>query len=301
MTNSFKTVALVGLFTDSRVAEPMIRLAEYLANAGITVLSNAATADALSARAVADNALSSNADLIIAIGGDGTMLHAAGLAAGGDVPLLGINRGRLGFLADVSPVDMLESLGQVLAGNYTSESRLQLQAKITAADGSQKTALALNDVVLQRRETGRMLDFETRIAKKYVNTHMGDGLIAATPTGSTAYALSCGGPIIQPRLDAIVVVPICPHTLSDRPIVIPADQEIEVKLLPREDTKAEISVDGHTLGEFGPDDKLLIGEAEHRITLIHPPGYDFYEILRSKLHWGRNVRVQHPPPDPDHS
>ncbi len=301
MTNSFKTVALVGLFTDSRVAEPMIRLAEYLANAGITVLSNAATADALSARAVADNALSSNADLIIAIGGDGTMLHAAGLAAGGDVPLLGINRGRLGFLADVSPVDMLESLGQVLAGNYTSESRLQLQAKITAADGSQKTALALNDVVLQRRETGRMLDFETRIANKYVNTHMGDGLIAATPTGSTAYALSCGGPIIQPRLDAIVVVPICPHTLSDRPIVIPADQEIEVKLLPREDTKAEISVDGHTLGEFGPDDKLVIGEAEHRITLIHPPGYDFYEILRSKLHWGRNVRVQHPPPGPDHS
>ncbi len=301
MTNSFKTVALVGLFTDSRVAEPMIRLAEYLANAGITVLANAATADALSARAVADNALSSDADLIIAIGGDGTMLHAAGLAAGGDVPLLGINRGRLGFLADVSPVDMLESLGQVLAGNYTSESRLQLQAKITAADGSQKTALALNDVVLQRRETGRMLDFETRIAKKYVNTHMGDGLIAATPTGSTAYALSCGGPIIQPRLDAIVVVPICPHTLSDRPIVIPADQEIEVKLLPREDTKAEISVDGHTLGEFGPDDKLVIGEAEHRITLIHPPGYDFYEILRSKLHWGRNVRVQHPPPGPDHS
>jgi len=279
----------------------MIRLAEYLANAGITVLANAATADALSARAVADNALSSDADLIIAIGGDGTMLHAAGLAAGGDVPLLGINRGRLGFLADVSPVDMLESLGQVLAGNYTSESRLQLQAKITAADGSQKTALALNDVVLQRRETGRMLDFETRIANKYVNTHMGDGLIAATPTGSTAYALSCGGPIIQPRLDAIVVVPICPHTLSDRPIVIPADQEIEVKLLPREDTKAEISVDGHTLGEFGPDDKLVIGEAEHRITLIHPPGYDFYEILRSKLHWGRNVRVQHPPPGPDHS
>lgn len=295
MTNSFKTVALVGLFTDSRVAEPMIRLAEYLANAGITVLSNAATADALSARAVADNALSSDADLIIAIGGDGTMLHAAGLAAGGDVPLLGINRGRLGFLADVSPLDMLESLGQVLGGNYTSESRLQLEAKITATDGSQKTALALNDVVLQRRETGRMLEFETRIAKKYVNTHMGDGLIAATPTGSTAYALSCGGPIIQPRLDAIVVVPICPHTLSDRPIVIPADQEIEVKLLPREDTRAEVSVDGHTLGEFGPDDKLVIGEAEHRITLIHPPGYDFYEILRSKLHWGRNVRVQRPP------
>jgi len=292
MSNSFNTVALVGLYTDSRVAEPMLRLAEYLAKAGISVLSNADIADTLSARAVADDALSGEADLIIAVGGDGTMLHAAGLAAGVDVPLLGINRGRLGFLADVSPARMLESLEQVLGGNYTSESRLQLEAKITATDGSEKTALALNDVVLQRRETGRMLDFETRIANKYVNTHMGDGFIAATPTGSTAYALSCGGPIIQPQLDAVVVVPICPHTLSDRPIVIPANQEIEVKLLARENTKAEVSVDGHTLGELTPDDRLVIRESEHRITLIHPPGYDFYEILRSKLHWGRDVRIR---------
>lgn len=292
MNNSFKTVALVGLFTDSRVAEPMMRLAEYLLKAGVTVLSNADKAEALSAQAVADDAISREADLIIAVGGDGTMLHAAGLAAGVDVPLLGINRGRLGFLADVSPADMLDSLEQVLGGNFSRESRLQLEANITAADGSEKTALGLNDVVLQRRETGRMLDFETRIANKYVNTHMGDGLIAATPTGSTAYALSCGGPIIQPQLDAIVVVPICPHTLSDRPIVIPANQEIEVKLLARDNTRAEVSVDGHTLGEFAPDDKLVIRESQHRITLIHPPGYDFYEILRSKLHWGRDVRIR---------
>jgi NAD+ kinase len=292
MNNSFNTVALVGLFADSRVAEPMLRLAEYLVEAGITVLANPDIADTLSARAVADDALASGADLIIAVGGDGTMLHAAGLAADVDVPLLGINRGRLGFLADVSPANMLESLDQVLGGNYTSESRMQLEAKIMAADGTVKTALALNDVVLQRRETGRMLDFETRIADRYVNTHMGDGLIAATPTGSTAYALSCGGPIIQPQLDAIVVVPICPHTLSDRPIVIPASQEIEVKLLVREDTKAEVSVDGHTLGELTPDDNLMIRESAQRITLIHPPGYNFYEILRSKLHWGRDVRVR---------
>jgi len=292
MNNSFKTVALVGLYADSRVAEPMTRLAEFLVKAGIAVLSNADIADALSASAVADDALSREADLIIAVGGDGTMLHAAGLAAGVDVPLLGINRGRLGFLADISPDDMLESLEQVLGGNFTRESRLQLEAQITTADGTEKTARALNDIVLQRRETGRMLDFETRIADNYVNTHMGDGLIAATPTGSTAYALSCGGPIIQPQLDAIVVVPICPHTLSDRPIVIPASQAIEVRLLAREDTKAEVSVDGHTLGEFDPNDKLVIRESEHRITLIHPPGYDFYEILRSKLHWGRDIRVR---------
>jgi len=150
----------------------------------------------------------------------------------------------------------------------------------------------LNDIVLQRRETGRMVDFETRIAGRFVNTHAGDGLIVATPTGSTAYALSCGCPIIEPLLDAVVIVPICPHTLSDRPIVIPADLDIEVKLLHRDNTKAEVSVDGHSLGELDPDDSLLISKSANRITLIHPPGYDYYEILRSKLHWGRDSRTR---------
>jgi NAD+ kinase len=152
--------------------------------------------------------------------------------------------------------------------------------------------MALNDVVLQRRDTGRMLDFETRIAGRYVNTHMGDGLIVATPTGSTAYALSCGGPIIEPSLDAVVLVPICPHTLSDRPVVIPANQPIEVTLLARDNTNAEVSVDGHPLGDLRPDDRLFIAQSSHRITLIHPPGYDYYEILRSKLNWGRDNRRQ---------
>ena len=128
------------------------------------------------------------------------------------------------------------------------------------------------------------------IGGRYVNTHMGDGLIVATPTGSTAYALSCGGPIIEPHLDALVVVPICPHTLSDRPIVIPADQHIEITLLEREDTNASVTADGHELGELRPVDRLHIALSASRITLIHPPGYDFYEILRSKLNWGRDSR-----------
>ncbi|MGI9262850.1 MAG: NAD(+)/NADH kinase, partial [Woeseiaceae bacterium] len=147
-------------------------------------------------------------------------------------------------------------------------------------------------VVLQRFNTGRILDFETRIADNYVNSHLGDGLIVATPTGSTAYALSCGGPIIEPHLDALVIVPICPHTLSDRPVVIPAAQGIEVALLEREDTHAEVSVDGHTLGELKPGASLVIEAAAGKTTLIHPPGYDYYEILRSKLHWGRDSRRQ---------
>ncbi|MFT5502164.1 MAG: NAD+ kinase [Woeseiaceae bacterium] len=293
MSKKFKTVALVGLISDSRVSEPMAALCSHLTGVGIDVIAAPDIAHRLPARAVSENELAEHADLIIAVGGDGTMLHAASLTGGGMVPLLGVNRGRLGFLSDVSPTEMLESLDDIIGGNFTSDSRLQLKAQLTRADGTEISAVALNDIVLQRRDTGRMLDFETRIAGRYVNTHMGDGLIVATPTGSTAYTLSCGGPIMEPQLDAIVVVPICPHTLSDRPIVLSADQDIEVSLLPREDTNAEVSVDGHSLGEFGTEDSLLISRAESRITLIHPPGYDFYEILRSKLHWGRDSRIDY--------
>lgn len=290
MKKEFRKVALVGLYADARVAEPMRRIAAHLTKAGLDVLSTPDISDQLSVRAVDADVLPDEADLIVAVGGDGTMLHAASMTGGADVPLLGVNRGRLGFLTDVSPNQMLENLDQILGGNYSRESRLRLAATLISSGGDEKTALALNDVVLQRRDTGRMLDFETRIAGRYVNTHMGDGLIVATPTGSTAYALSCGGPIIEPQLDAVVVVPICPHTLSDRPIVIPANQGIEITLLEREDIRAEISVDGHALGGFAPEDKLQIAPSASRITLIHPPGYDFYEILRSKLHWGRDSR-----------
>src|SRR5690606_36460719 len=146
-------------------------------------------------------------------------LFAAGIARAHGVPLLGINRGRLGFLADISPTDMRQSMDSVLAGDYTRESRLLLEARILAPGGAVTSAAALNDVVLQRRESGRMIDYETRISGHFVNAHSGDGLIVATAAGSTAYALSSGGPIIEPALDAVLLVPVCPHTLSDRPIV----------------------------------------------------------------------------------
>jgi NAD+ kinase len=292
MTKEFNTVAIVGRVEDARVREPTSILAAHLAKSGVQVIAKPGVSFESPVRIVDEAQLAENADLIIAVGGDGTMLYAAELGRERGVPLLGINRGRLGFLADVTPDEMLHSLDRILDGHYERESRLLLSARILAADGSVRVATGLNDVVLQRRETGRMVDFETRIANRYVNTHSGDGLIVATPTGSTAYALSCGGPIIEPALDAVVVVPVCPHTLSDRPIVIPANQEIEVRLLPQADSKAEITVDGQTLGDLNPDDRLLIAEAEKRITLIHPPGYDYYEILRSKLHWGRDSRVR---------
>jgi len=290
MNTQFPNIAIVGRHEDPRVGEPMQVLARHLTKAGIRVLAAESMTIDLQATRMDESDLCDNADLVIAIGGDGTMLYASRLARESGTAILGINRGRLGFLADVTPDEMIASVDQVLDGHYSRDSRLLLEARLVSRSGEQSSAFALNDVVLKRRETGRMVDFLTRIDGDYVNTHSGDGLIVATPTGSTAYALSCGGPIISPQLDAVVVVPVCPHTLTDRPLVIPADKAIEVTLLERDETKASITVDGHAVGEIRPDDKLTISAAEKRVTLIHPPGFDFYGILRSKLFWGRDNR-----------
>lgn len=292
MGERFQKVAILGRHEDPRVAEPMTALVAHLTKAGITVLAADNLRLDLPVTRMPEAQLVAAADLVIAIGGDGTMLYAGNLTRDGGVPLLGINRGRLGFLADVTPNEMLSSVDQVLNGEYTSDSRLLLEAQLCLADGRTVPATAFNDVVLQRRDTGRMLDFETSVAGQFVNTHSGDGLIIATPTGSTAYALSCGGPIVEPQLDAVVVVPICPHTLTDRPLVVAASQKIEIRLLEREDTQAEVAVDGHPLGAIRPDDTLTISASAKRVRLIHPPGYDFYEILRSKLFWGRDNRTR---------
>lgn len=275
MSTSFRNIVIVGRHDDPRVTEPLQHLSDHLTKAGANILTSEEV---------------DSADLVIAIGGDGTMLYASRLVREAGTPILGINRGRLGFLADVTPDEMIVSVDHVLQGNYSTDSRLMLEARLLHSTGDEEVGYALNDVVLQRRETGRMVDFETRIADQYVNTHSGDGLIIATPTGSTAYALSCGGPIIEPQLDAVVVVPVCPHTLTDRPIVISANQAVEVSLLQRDDTKAEITVDGFPMGSIRPGDKLQISAANKRVTLVHPPGYDFYGILRSKLFWGRDSR-----------
>ncbi len=290
MDAQFSRIAFLGRHEDPRVAEPMRALAEHLANAGVEVLASDTLKLPLPVTRMAEEALCDNADLAIAIGGDGTMLYAARLARESETPILGINRGRLGFLADVTPDEMIHSVDQVLNGEYSRDSRLLLEARRITKSGRISTAFALNDVVLKRRETGRMVDFSTSVDGTFVNTHSGDGLIVATPTGSTAYSLSCGGPIISPQLNSVVIVPVCPHTLTDRPIVIPANQSIEVVLLERDETRATITVDGFEMDVLRPDDKLVISAAGKRITLIHPPSYDFYGILRSKLFWGRDSR-----------
>lgn len=288
-----RTCALVGRFTDSRVAESAVALLAHLATRQVTVLlSETAALRAAGAGAallrVPEEELGRRADLMIAVGGDGTLLYAAGLVARHGVPLLGINRGRLGFLTDVMPQDMLGCVDAALEGSLEADQRPLLAACLRCKSGTVVgEALALNDVVLQKLATGRMLDFETRVGGRYVNTHAGDGIVIATATGSTAYALSCGGPIIEPHLDALVIAPICPHTLSDRPIVVSAHAPIEIELLERPDTRAQVTCDGAILGEVAPGDRLEVKAAGERITLLHPAGHDYYRLLRSKLHWGR--------------
>ena len=293
MTSRFKNIAVMGNFEDSQVLESIRVLAGHLPAKGARMLVDAAEPsrdlpDAIDR--VPAESLAEQADLIIAVGGDGAMLSAARLAARIGIPMLGINRGRLGFLADVSPKDQLEPLDRLLAADFDSEKRMLLRAEIVTDSGTTDCGLALNDVVVKRQDTGRMLEFESYVDGTYVNTHGGDGFIVATPTGSTAYALSCGGPIVAPNLEAIVLAPICPHTLSDRPIVIPAASITEVKLAQEHTESAEVCCDGEVAGRISGGDRLRVSAAEQQVELIHPRGYDYYEILRSKLHWGRGNR-----------
>jgi NAD+ kinase len=290
-------VALAGRAIDPRVGDAMRTLAQHLLRNGHTVRVIADEALALEGagvHTVPESDLAHDADLIVAVGGDGTMLHAARMAATADVPVLGINRGRLGFLADVGPEQMVQSLDDALGGRCQAERRMLLAAQILA-DGRPIDALALNDVVVAKRETGRMVDVRTWVNGAYVNTHVGDGFIIATPTGSTAYALSCSGPIVHPSLDAVVLVPVCPHTLSDRPIVVPADSVVEIELADRFESRAQVVCDGIVLCDLDPGVRLRIERARVSATLLHPPGHDYYRILRSKLHWGRGTREGQPP------
>ena len=282
--------ALIGRFSDPRVAESALTLLPHLKNRGVRALLPANDPLAVPpdmAERLPEHEIANQADLVIAIGGDGTLLYAARLVAHRGVPLLGINRGRLGFLTDVLPQDMFASVDAALEGRCERDERALLEARIVGANGVLTTALALNDVVLQKWETGRMLDFETWIDGAYVNTHGGDGLVVASSTGSTAYALSCGGPIVAPQLDVLVVAPICPHTLSDRPIVVSGRSVIVVKLIDRPDTRAQVTCDGVSLGELTPGDRLEVHPTAQKITLLHPNRFEYYRLLRSKLHWGR--------------
>jgi NAD+ kinase len=290
MPHPFKSIALIGNARDERVAECMRALTGHLAGRSLRPLIDHRQVPLFAPGTVVEcpaQSFAHRADLIISIGGDGTLLYAASLVAGHPIPLLGVNRGRLGFLTDVGPASMLENVDSVLDGKYLEDRRTLIAARLEREGAPMAQALALNDVVINKRETGRMMEFEASINGRYFNSHGGDGIVIATATGSTAYALSCGGPIVEPDLEVWVVAPISPHTLSDRPIVVRAGSRILVQISDRHESRAQVTCDGTALGDMRQGDSLHVEGSEAQITLLHPPGYDYYRLLRSKLHWGR--------------
>jgi NAD+ kinase len=243
-------------------------------------------ADADADARVRDRLAAEGTDLGIVLGGDGTLLAAARILAALDIPLLCINLGRLGFLADISPAETFDVLPAILGGEFCAEQRLLLEIQIHRGAQVLGTGIALNEVALHKWDSLKMIEFETRAGGRLLNRQRADGLIVATPTGSTAYALSAGGPILYPDLRALVVVPICQHTMAIRPMVLGAQQAIEIELTNDSWSKARVVCDGQQSLPLEIGDRVLIRARERPLRLIHPAGYDYFELLRTKLHWG---------------
>lgn len=222
------------------------------------------------------------ADLAIVMGGDGTMLSVARSLADSNVPLVGINRGRFGFLTDLRAEDMLESIDRILDGDFIEESRMLLATQVIRNGNVYHSGYALNDVVI--KSGLRLIELEVEIDRQFVYKQRSDGLILSSPTGTTAYALSAGGPILHPNLEAITLVPICPHTLSNRPIAVNSDSDIEVTLVQFDE--AQLSIDGQSKVTLEVGDKIKVRRAETNITLLHPSDYCYFDMLRNKLNWG---------------
>ena len=229
-------------------------------------------------------------DLIISIGGDGTMLKSAKLSHQHQIPVTGINKGRLGFLTDINPSDANQTINNLISGKFITEDRLLIETIINQDGIKNSIGIALNDVAIRRKETGRMMKVTTSIDGNYINQHEGDGFIVSTPTGSTAYSLSCGGPILKPDVEAFILVPICPHSLNDRPMVIPSNSEILIEPILNTGEIAEIALDGDSSYEIKQGETIIINATKTPIKLIHPEDYDYFDVLRSKLLWGSNKK-----------
>jgi len=227
-------------------------------------------------------------DLAIVVGGDGTILNAVRSLSHAQVPLLGVNVGRLGFLADISPEELETSLDEILNGSYREEQRFLLEMQVIRDNKVIFAGDAFNDVVVHIRDVARMIEFETRINDKFVNHQRADGIVISTPTGSTAYALSSGGPLLHATLDAITLVPISPHTLSSRPLVIDANSQIDVLICNTKEGIAQVTCDGHSSTDVHVGDHIKVKRKADTITLLHPKQHNYFEILRAKLHWSEH-------------
>lgn len=281
----FSRIGLIAKPEDPRLPDVLGELLDLLQSRGLEVIADPVAAAAL------DNAIPSlpleqlgrACDLAVIMGGDGTLLAAGRRLADADIPLVGVNLGRLGFLVDISPNQARDALAAILDGSYQEDRRCLLSATV----GDQAPVLALNDVVFHKWNTARMIEFETWIDGRFVDSQRSDGIIVSTPTGSTAYALSGGGPLLEPSLDAIALVPISPHRLSNRPIVVHGSAVIEIRVSPRTDpAQVRITCDGQEGLEPAPGETLVIRKHDHCVRLFHPADHDHFELLRAKLGWG---------------
>jgi len=287
MQKAFKTVALIGKINSPEIREHLLALAHFLGERQIDVVVEATTARQLDIEgylSVPLNEMGLRVDLVVVLGGDGTMLMVARELVNHGVPLVGVNKGRLGFLTDLTTDSMLQAFARILAGEYTQEHRLLLGASIVRNGQVESSGNALNDVVISKGGVARLIDLELTIDGEFVHQQRSDGLIIATPTGTTAYALSAGGPLLHPALDAIVLVPICPHTLSNRPFAINSPSRVEITV--RGVDSAFVHFDGQLRAELHSGDKVVVQRLEKTATLLHPAGHSHYAMLREKLNWG---------------
>ena len=279
----FNSVGIVAKTGTDQVLESLRRVVDFLESRSVDVVLEADSAAMLGNK---DGCLLSDmgqrCDLVIAVGGDGNILGAARALAPAGVPILGVNRGRVGFLADISPNDIELSIGDVLAGDFVIEEHFLLEGEVSGLDAK---PCALNEVLIHTANLPKMIEFDLFINDEFVYNQHSDGLIISTPTGSTAYALSAGGPIMHPSLDAVVLVPMFPHTLTSRPLVIPGSFTMKVVIGPHIDVKARVSFDSQIEFEIEPGDELVVRKRQDRLKLIHPPGHSFYNVCRNKLDW----------------
>ena len=287
----FKKIGIFGRLEGDTIVETLSRLISLLDRQGCeTRVEHALTIVAGKGVAAATREeIAAGSDLIIVIGGDGTLLGAARDVAASGKPVLGINRGRLGFLTDIKPRELEERVIEVLNGDYVEETRNLIQVKLLRQDQEITRSVAMNDIVLHPGQSIRMIEFELTIDSQFVYSQRSDGLIVSTPTGSTAYALSAGGPIMHPRLNALVLVPMFPHTLTSRPLVVDGDREIRIRIGNNNDLLPQVSCDAQSHFDTRQGDELLITKLPHSLQLLHPSQYNYYETCRTKLGWGQRL------------
>ena len=296
MTKTFKSVALLARKTNSENIATLQSVISCLEQNQLDIFIEQETAKLLSAysgKVISREELGKYCDLFIVVGGDGSLLNAARCAANCQKPVLGVNRGRLGFLTDIHPDEFATKFKSVLAGEYIEEQRFLLDSYINQEHNIDYFDSALNEVALLPGDVAHMIEFSIFINEQFVCSQRPDGLIVATTTGSTAYALSGGGPILHTGLNALVLVPICPHTLSSRPLVVSGDSEIKLLVDVNRYTAPQLSCDGHMRRSVSAGEAIVIRKKPQPLRLIHPLDYNYFDTLRSKLHW-ENTGIKKP-------